>query len=83
MAPRPRSNGPAVSVSAEVLVERLCEAAHAVGRARHAMPVNPDWQGWYELLWQIQWTLNHAAEHIHANAARQGQVPAFVRGWPR
>jgi hypothetical protein len=72
-----------VNVSAEVLVKRLCEAAHAVGRARHAMPVNPDWQGWHELLWQIQWTLNHAAEHIHADTTHQDQVGAFVRGRPR
>jgi hypothetical protein len=69
-----------VSVSAEVLVERLSEAAYAVGRARHAMPVNPDWEPWRQLLWQIQWTLNHAAEHIHADTAHQDQIRAFVRG---
>jgi hypothetical protein len=72
-----------VNVSAQVLVERLCEAAHAVGRARHAMPVNPDWEGWLQLLWQIQWMLNHAAEHIHADTARQDQIHAFVQGRPR
>ena len=59
-----------MSTPAEVLVERLCEAGYAVGRARHAMPPDEDWQPWHELLWQIQRVLSDAAEQIHVEQAR-------------
>ncbi|MGH8900058.1 MAG: hypothetical protein ACRDZ4_24245 [Egibacteraceae bacterium] len=68
-----------MSVAAGVLVERLCEAAHTVGRARHALPPDPGWGGWHELLWLIQWTLDYAAERIHADAARHELAQAQGR----
>jgi hypothetical protein len=78
-----------VSVPAEVLVERLCQAAHMVGHARHALPPYAGWEGWHELLWQIQWTLANAAEQIHADQARRELAQArwdrmrggFAEGW--
>jgi hypothetical protein len=79
-----------VSVPAQVLAERLCQAAHTVGQARHALPPDPGWEGWHELLWQIQWVLADAAEQIHADAARRELVQArwdrirgFAEGWLR
>ncbi|MGH8902397.1 MAG: hypothetical protein ACRDYA_12135 [Egibacteraceae bacterium] len=79
-----------MSVPAEVLVERLCEAAHTVGHARHALPPHPGSEPWHELLWQIQWVLSDAAEQIHADAARRelaqahwDQVRGFAEGWLR
>jgi hypothetical protein len=82
-----------VSVPAEVLVERLCQAAHTVGHARHArhaLPPYSGWEGWHELLWQIQWVLADAAEQIHVDTARRelaqarwDQVRWFAEGWLR
>ncbi len=72
----------------EVLVARLCEAAHTVGHARHALPAH--WQAWHQLLWQIQWVLNNAAEQIHADTASRELAQArwehtrgFAQGWLR
>jgi hypothetical protein len=79
-----------MSVPAEVLVERLCEAAHVVGRARHVLPPDPDWEYWHQLLWQIQWVLNNAAEQIHAEQAchelaqtRWQHAFGSAQGWTR
>jgi hypothetical protein len=77
-----------MSVPTEVLVQRLCEAAHTVGHARHAVPAH--WQDWHQLLWQIQWVLANAAEQIHADQtsrelaqARWEQMSGFAQGWWR
>jgi hypothetical protein len=79
-----------VSVSAEVLVERLCEATHTVGRARHALPPDKGWEAWHQLLWQIQWVLSDAAEQIHTEQARHELAQTrwqhshgFAQGWRR
>ncbi|MGH8901393.1 MAG: hypothetical protein ACRDYA_06855 [Egibacteraceae bacterium] len=79
-----------MSVPAEVLVERLCQAAHTVGHARHALPPHPGWEPWHQLLWHIQWLLNDAAEQIHADTAhreltqtRWDQTRGFAEGWLR
>lgn len=65
-------------------MERLCQAAHTV-----AAPATPDlqtlrWEGWPELLWQIQWPLDGAAEQIHADEAGRELAQAswkHVRGF--
>ncbi|MGH8884365.1 MAG: hypothetical protein ACRDYX_04180 [Egibacteraceae bacterium] len=61
---------------------------------RWAAPATPDlqalrWEGWHELLWQIQWPLDGAAEQIHADEAGRElaqaswkHVRGFAQGWP-
>ncbi|MGH8896243.1 MAG: hypothetical protein ACRDZ4_04265 [Egibacteraceae bacterium] len=77
-----------MSVPAEVVVERLCQAAHTVGHARHGLPPHPGWEPRHELLWQIQWILSDAAEQIRADAARHAltqtrweHVRTFAQAW--
>ena len=79
-----------MNAPAEVLVARLCEAAHTVGHARHALPPHPEWEAWHQLLWQIQWLLNNAAEQVHADQASRELAQArweharkFTTGWLR
>lgn len=73
-----------MSVPAEMLVERLCQAGHTVGHTRHALPPHAEWEPWHELVWQTPWVLNDAAEQIHADAARRELAQAqwdYVRGF--